>query len=105
MTTPPPSVGVASSSRRATLWTTIVYCWRSSSASANRNGSSRCWQNSAMVQKKGATPVGREPTWGVALASPGWGGGTIPQLRHGPGGERRGDGKGTREGVRGGNRG
>ena len=55
--TPPLSVGVASSSRRATLCTTIVYCWRSSSASAKRNGSRRCVQNSAMVQKNGATPV------------------------------------------------
>ena len=38
--------GLASLSRAVTLCTTIVYCWRSSSASANRNGSSSSWQNS-----------------------------------------------------------
>ena len=37
-------------SRAATLWITIVYCWRSSSASANRNARSSCSTNSAMVQ-------------------------------------------------------
>ena len=35
---PPAAPSRASSA--ATLWTTIVYCWRSSSASANTNGSS-----------------------------------------------------------------
>ena len=33
-----------------TAWTTIVYCWRSSSASAKTYGSSRSAQNSASVQ-------------------------------------------------------
>ena len=37
-------------SRAATLWITIVYCWRSSSASANKKARSSCSTNSAIVQ-------------------------------------------------------
>ena len=32
-----------------------------------------------------ASVLAREPTWGVALASPGRGGATMPTLRNGPG--------------------
>ena len=35
---------------RTTLWITIVYCWRSSSASANTKGSSSPSMKSAIVQ-------------------------------------------------------
>ena len=48
-------------SRAATLWTTIVYCWRSSSASANRNGSSSC-----------STELGERPVEGVDAERCGW---------------------------------
>ena len=47
-----------------------MYCWRSSSASANRNGSSPCAQNSAIVQYSGRTPVVRAPVAGVPFGSP-----------------------------------
>ena len=47
----PPSAGWAYRARRAaTECTTSVYCWRSSSASANTYGSSRSPQNSLSVQ-------------------------------------------------------
>ena len=59
-----------------------MYCWRSSSASANRNGSRPCSQNWWIVQKNGRTPVVRAPTSGVAFGSPRRGGASTATLRN-----------------------
>ena len=81
---------VHSRSRAVTDCTTMVYCWRSSSASANRNGRSPCWQNSAMVQKNGRTPVGTGAGRGrgVRVALPGRG--EDADCRNGAGGSPSG---------------
>ena len=57
-------------SRRVTLWMTIVYWLRSSSASANTNGSSSSRQKSSSVHQKLRTPLVRADTSGAPLMSP-----------------------------------
>ena len=62
-------------SARATLWTTIVYCWRSSSASANTNGSSSSSTELGDRPVVGAArPVVRVATSGTPFGSPARGG-------------------------------
>ena len=70
----------------ATACTTIVYCWRSSSASAKRNGSIPSRQKSAIVQYSGRTPVVRAPVAGVPFGSPLRGGASTRIERNGPAG-------------------
>ena len=85
--TAPSGLGVEANARSCAVtdWTTIVYCWRSSSASANRYGSRPWPQKSCSVQNSGRTPVVRWPVIGVALGSPLRGGARIPTERNGPG--------------------
>ena len=88
--TAPSPAGLASSrSRAATLCTTIVYCWRSSSASAKRNGSSSWAQNCSSVQKKDVTPWARLATSGAALGSSRRGGAKKPTSVKAPAGRPR----------------
>ena len=78
-------LGLARFRRAVTLWTTIVYCWRSSSASANRNGSSSSAQNSPRVQKNEVTSRWRAATSGLALGSSRAGGAKNATEPNGPG--------------------
>ena len=78
-------LGVACS-RATTLCTTIVYCCRSSSASANRNGSSSWRQNSSSVQKNDVTSRWRAATSGLALGSSRTGGAKNATDSNGPAG-------------------
>ena len=86
-TAPSPAAWASAASRAVTLCTTIVYCWRSSSASANRKGSSSSWQNCSSVQKKEVTPPWRPATSGVADGSSRRGGAQTAMLRNGPDGQ------------------
>ena len=71
------------------MCTTIVYCWRSSSASANRKGSSSSSQNCSSVQKKEVTPPWRPATSGAAVGSSRRGGAHTARLRKAPTGRSR----------------
>src|SRR5680860_136923 len=76
-TSPPSGRTSAWRSCAITLSMTIGYCWRSSSASANRNGSRSAEQNSCRVQKNDVTPSARAATSGTAADEPLRGGALI----------------------------
>ena len=71
---PRPAAWASAASRAVTLCTTIVYCWRSSSASAKRNGSSSSWQNSLERPEERGDPA-------VAAGHVGRGRGVVPPGR------------------------
>src|SRR5208282_3094649 len=75
-TAPSSPAGWTSRARRlVTLLTTIVYCCRSSSASANTYGSSCRPQNSCRVHQNAVTPLVLPVSWswrGVERGGPEW---------------------------------